>query len=110
MRNSSLLRIFALLTVLALAMPVLAKPVTKSITLNQPARVGSAQLEAGDYRLVIEDTKVTVKRGKEVLATIEGRWEMRETKASHNSILTGANGEIKEVRFGGDKRVLVLGS
>jgi hypothetical protein len=110
MRNSAMVRLVALAAVLALAVPVMAKPVTKSMTLNQPAKVGSAQLTSGEYRLLIEDTKVTIKRDKETLATVEGRWEMRDAKSRYNSVLVGTNGEIREVRFAGDRRVLVLGS
>lgn len=108
MRTSSLLRYFALVAVLALAIPVLAKPVTKSMTLNQPAKVGTTQLRSGEYRLLIEDSRVTIQRGKEIVATVEGRWEMRDAKPRHNSVLVGVNGEVKEVRFAGDQRVLVL--
>ncbi len=108
MFSKSACRLLALLAVLALALPVMAKPVSKSITLSQPARVGTSQLEAGDYRLLIDGTKVTVKRGNQVLAVVEGQWEQREKKTERNAIVLGEGGVVKEIRFAGDQRVLVL--
>ena len=104
----SLVRLLALLAVVALAIPAAAKPVSKSLTISQPAKVGTSQLTAGEYRLLIEGTKVTVHRGKEVVAEVEGRWEQRDAKPRYNSVLLGPNGEVQEVRFAGESRVLVL--
>ena len=108
MQSKSLVRIVALLAIGALAVPVMAKPVSKSITLWQPARMGQSQLEAGDYRLLIDGTKVIVQRGKQVVTVVEGQWEQREAKAERNAIVLGEGGVVKEIRFAGDKRVLVI--
>src|SRR5437899_10398100 len=58
MRINSLVRFVALLAVVALAVPALAKPVSKTINISQPAKLGSSQLTAGEYRLLIDGTKV----------------------------------------------------
>ena len=108
MLSKSLVRIIVLLAVVALAIPGTAKPVSKNITLWQPARLGQSQLEAGDYRLLIEGTKVTVQRGKQVVAVVEGQWEQRNTKAQRSAIVIGEGGVVKEIRFAGDKQVLVI--
>ncbi len=108
MRTKSLARLLALLAVAALAIPVLAKPVSKSLTLTEPARIGTTQLSVGDYRLLIDGNKVTVQQNNKVVAEVEGRWEERPQKATYNSLLVGPNREIQEVRFAGDRRVLVL--
>jgi hypothetical protein len=104
----SLIRSIAMLAVVALAVPAMAKPISKSINLGQPAKIGSAHLTVGEYRLLIDGNKVTIQRGKQVVAQAEGRWEQRSEKARYNSVLLGPDGEVQEVRFAGDERVLVI--
>jgi hypothetical protein len=108
MKSNSLLRSLALLGLIALAVPVFAKPVSKTINIPQAAKVGKADLKAGEYRLLIDGTKATVQKGKEVLAQSEGRWEDRETKSAYDAVLLDENGQVKEVRFSGQKRVFVF--
>jgi hypothetical protein len=106
-RNS--LRSFALLAALAMTVPAFAKPYTKTINLAQSAKVGKADLKAGEYRLMIDGSKATVQRGKDVVAESEGRWEDRSSKAAYDSVLLAENGQVKEVRFAGQARVFVFG-
>jgi hypothetical protein len=108
MKSNSFLRTLALLAVTALAVPAYAKPLTKTINIPQAAKIGKADLQAGEYRLMIDGTKVTVHRGKNVVAESEGRWEDREAKSSYDAVLLGDNGQVKEVRFSGQKRVFVF--
>ncbi len=108
MFTKSLVRTIALAAAVALAVPVFAKPITKTINITQPAKFGKAELKAGEYTLQIDGSKVTVKKGKDVLAETEGRWEERDLKASYNSVLIGTDGAVKEVRFSGNRSVLVL--
>jgi hypothetical protein len=108
MKSNTLLRSFALLAVTALAVPVFAKPVSKTINITQAAKVGKADLQAGEYRLLIDGNKATVQKGKSVVAETEGRWEDRETKSNYDAVLLGENGQVKEVRFSGQKRVFVF--
>jgi len=100
----------AILAVLALVAPAFAAPdpVAKSISLLVPAKVGRTQLDVGDYKILVDGTKVTIKQGKKVIAETTGEFVERPTKQSNNSVVVGGNGEIQEVRFAGDKRVLVL--
>lgn len=108
MKSNSLVRTAALLGALALAVPVFAKPFTKTISITQTARVGKATLQAGEYQLSIDGNKVTVQHGKDQVAESEGRWEDRETKSNYDAVLLGENGQVKEVRFAGQKRVFVF--
>ena len=108
MFSKSLVRTIALAAAVALAVPLFAKPITKTINISQPAKFGKAELKAGEYTLLIDGSKVTVKKGKDVLAETEGRWEERDAKAPYNSVLVGPDGAIKEVRFSGNRNVLVL--
>ncbi|MFI5056776.1 MAG: hypothetical protein ACHQLQ_01200 [Candidatus Acidiferrales bacterium] len=108
MKNNSFFRSLALLAALALAVPVFAKPISKTINIAQPAKIGKADLQAGEYRLVIDGNKVTVQKGRQMVAVSEGRWEDRQTKSAYDSVLLGANGQVKEVRFSGQNRVFVF--
>ena len=108
MQGKSLLRIVALLVVVAMAVPMMAKPMSKNISLTQKARVGSTVLDAGNYQLLIDGTRVTVKKGRQVVAQVEGQWEQLAKSPDYTSILLGDNGEVKEIRFQGEKRYLVI--
>jgi uncharacterized protein YacL (UPF0231 family) len=108
MKTNSFFRSIALLAAMALAVPAFAKPVSKTINLNQTAKVGNAELQAGEYHLLIDGNKVTVQRGNKIVAESEGRWEDRNTKSDYDSLLIGENGQVKEVRFSGRARVFVF--
>jgi hypothetical protein len=108
MKNSSFFRCIALLAAIALAVPVFAKPFSKNINLAQTAKLGKAELQAGEYRLLIDGNKATVQKGGKVVAESEGRWEDRSAKASYDSLLISENGQVKEVRFSGQSRVFVF--
>jgi len=108
MKSNSFVRTAALLGALALAVPVFAKPFTKTISITQTAKVGKATLQAGEYRLSIDGNKVSVTHGKDQVAESEGRWEDRDSKSSYDAVLLGENGQVKEVRFAGQKRVFVF--
>jgi hypothetical protein len=108
MKFNSILRSVALAAALASTVPLLAKPITKTINITQSAKVGKADLQAGEYRLMIDGNRATVQKGKQVLAESEGRWEDRATKSSTDSVLISENGQVKEVRFSGQTRVFVF--
>ena len=108
MKTNSFLRSLALLAAIALAVPAFAKPVSKTINVTHAAKVGKAELQAGEYRLLIDGNKATVQKGRQVVAETEGRWEDRSSKAVYDSLLIGENGQVKEVRFAGQNRVFVF--
>lgn len=108
MKSNRIFRSVALSAALALAIPVLAKPVSKTISITQAAKLGKADLLAGEYRLLIDGNKATVQKGRSVIAESEGRWEERATKSNYDAVLLGDNGQVKEVRFSGQKRVFVF--
>ena len=108
MKNSSLFRSMALLAAIALAVPMFAKPFSRTININQTAKVGKAELSAGEYRLLIDGNKATVQKAGKVVAESEGRWEDRSAKSSYDSLLIGENGQVLEARFSGQSRVFVF--
>jgi hypothetical protein len=109
MKIQSLIRSAALVAALAATtMPAFSKPVAKTITISQNAKLGKADLRAGEYRLMIDGTKATVVRDKTTVAESEGRWEDRDAKSLYDAVLVGENGQVKEVRFSGQKRVFIF--
>lgn len=108
MKLNSVLRSMALVAALAATVPLVAKPVAKTINITQSAKVGKTDLRAGEYRFLIDGNKATVQKGKEVVAETEGRWEDRSTKSAYDSVLVGDDGQVKEVRFAGQSRVFVF--
>src|SRR5271154_7023444 len=107
MKLFSGLRIVAVFAAVALAVPVFAKPTVTTVTIAHASKIGKADLSAGEYKLMIDGNKATVQKGKTVVAESEGRWEDRDTKASYDTVLLGADGSVKEVRFAGKTKVFV---
>jgi hypothetical protein len=58
--------------------------------------------------LLIDGTKATVEKGKQVVAESEGRWEERDTKSLYDAVLLSDKGQVTEVRFSGQKRVFIF--
>jgi hypothetical protein len=108
MKSNSFFRSIALLAAIAVAVPVFAKPISKSINIGQSAKVGKTDLKAGEYRLLIDGTKATVQMGNKTVAESEGRWEDRDSKSQYDAVLLSENGQVKEIRFAGQKRVFVF--
>ena len=108
MNCNSFFRSIALLAAVALAVPAFAKPVSKTVHIAHEAKIGQTDLQSGDYRFSIDGNKVTVQKGSKTIAEIDGRWEDRSTKSQYDSVLLGEGGVVKEVRFAGQQRVLVL--
>jgi hypothetical protein len=108
MKVNSLHRIALLFVALAVVVPVFAKPISKTISISQAAKFGKTSLQAGEYTLLIDGNKAVVHRGKETVAESEGRWEERDKKSEYNSVLVGENGQVREVRFAGQKKVFVI--
>ena len=98
----SFVRSAALVAALAAtSYPALSKPVNKTINISQNAKVGKADLRAGEYRLSIDGNKATVMKNKSTVAESEGRWEDRDAKSAYDAVLLGENGQVREVRFSG---------
>lgn len=109
MKIQSLVRSAALVAALvASTMPAFSKPLNKTINISRNAKVGKADLQAGEYRLLIDGNKATIVKNKLTVAESAGRWEDREAKSNYDAVLLDTNGEVKEVRFSGQKRVFVL--
>ena len=104
----SFVRSMVLLAAVAIAVPVFAKPMTKNIPLIHDMQVGKTDVKAGQYRFLIDGNHLTVMNGKKTVAEADGRWEDRDKKNQNTEILSGANGQVMEIRFEGQKSAFVL--
>jgi photosystem II stability/assembly factor-like uncharacterized protein len=107
MTRKSLLANLVLGSALAIAVPVLAKPMTTTMPLNHPAKVGATELQAGEYRFQIDGNHLTIVKGKATVAEADGRWEDRDSKSEYTAIVSN-EGKLVELRFAGKKSVFVL--
>ncbi|MGB9610369.1 MAG: hypothetical protein ACPL7M_05300 [Bryobacteraceae bacterium] len=87
-----------------------ASAATYTVTLFQPSLVAGKELKPGDYKLILEDGKAVIQKGKEkVEATV--RVEQSDSKFSSTSVrYTEENGKLKiqEIRLGGTTTKLVF--
>jgi hypothetical protein len=80
------------------------------VTLSQPSKLNGKQLKAGEYRLNVENTKVTIVNGKESLE-IPVKVETNDTKFDNTAVRytgTGDKVTITEIRIGGTKTRLMF--
>jgi hypothetical protein len=108
--------VFAVLTVIALALPVAArndnptqpKPaVSMSVDLNNAATLGGTQLKPGSYSVKAAGDKVTLQRGGKTIAEAPVQWKDENGKASYSSIVT-EGGRIKEIHFSGKSKYVEI--
>lgn len=78
-----------------------------TITLIQPAVVNGAQLKAGDYRLTVDVTKVTLVKGNQTVELSTAKVETAEKKFDTTAIrFVGEN--LAEIRIGGTKTRIIV--
>ena len=83
---------------------------TYRVTLSQPSKIEGKQLKAGDYRLNVADSKLTIVKGKESVE-VPVKVQTGTTKFDSTSVRytgTGDKISIKEIRIGGTKTTLLL--
>lgn len=99
-----------LIILFMLAAFAFASSSTYNVTLFQPSVVSGTELKPGDYKVTVDNDKVTISRGKEkVEATV--KTEIADTKFSSTSVrYQNADGKFKvqEIRLGGTTTKLVF--
>jgi hypothetical protein len=83
---------------------------TYRVTLSQPSKITGKQLKAGEYRLNVENSKLTMVSGKQSLE-VPVQVKTGETKFETTSVRYTGSGDkvaIREIRIGGTKTTLVL--
>lgn len=108
MRKNSWKSLFAVLALAVLVMPVFAKTETRIITINGTTKIAGKELKNNDFAFKVDDTKLVVVKGSKVVAEATGRWEPRDKKYDTDTVITGADGQIQELRFAGEKRAFII--
>jgi hypothetical protein len=109
MQRNSWKSVAAVLALAIIVSPVFAKPVSRVITMAADQKIAGKQLNHDDYTFIVNDTKLVVELRHKVVAEVTGKWEPRDRKYDGNTVVSGADGQILEVRFSGEKRAFVIG-
>src|ERR1035437_2917372 len=78
------------------------------VPLAQPSKVEGKQLKAGEYRLNVENSKLTIVSGKDSME-VPVKVQTGESKFSNTSVRYSGSGDklsIQEIRLGGTKITL----
>lgn len=110
MRTNRWKSIISVLAFAIIVAPVFAKPVSRVITMVADQKIAGKQLNHDNYTFIVDDTKMVVELKHKVVAEVTGRWEPRDRKYESNTVVSGPDGQILEVRFSGEKRAFVIGS
>src|SRR5213594_248952 len=99
-----------LLSFAILALSAVASAKTFHVTLFQPTTVGSAELQPGDYKLELNESKVVIRNGKtstEAMVKVESA---DQKFASTTVRYQNGDGKyrIQEIRLGGTRTKLVF--
>jgi hypothetical protein len=108
MKSKSWLPILVLLAAVAIAVPAIAKPMSKNLPLNHSVHVGKYDVKAGDYNVLIDGNHLTLKKDSKVVAESDGRWEERNAKSDYTEVVSTNDGKVLELRFEGKKSAFVL--
>jgi hypothetical protein len=108
MRAKSLRSLVAFLAVMALVVPAFAKDINRIISLPNQTKIAGKTLKAGDYAFKVSDTKLTIEMNNKVVAEAAGHWEPRDKKVASDGFSAGADGQVREVHFSGEKRVFIV--
>jgi hypothetical protein len=110
MRRNNWKSVVAVLMLAIIVSPAFAKPISRTITMAGDQKIAGKQLNHDDYTFVVDDTKLVVELRHKVVAEVNGKWEPRDRTYEGNTVVSGADGQILEVRFSGEKRAFVIGS
>jgi hypothetical protein len=108
MHSKYLRPLVAFFVVMALVIPTFARDLNRIVAVPDQTKIAGKVLKAGDYTFKVNDNKVTVESRGKIVAEATGRWEARDSKWSSDSFVTGADGQVREIRFAGEKRVFVV--
>jgi hypothetical protein len=108
--RKSVISSLALLAASALALPVFAEPISKTVTFAEPVTVNGTQVKPGDYKVVVDGNKVTIEKRHNVIVQTDARVEQRNAKYPTTSVVHDANGAVREIDLGGGNQAIVFGA
>ncbi len=107
--RKSIISTLALLAMTALAMPAISETFSKNVTFTEALSVGGTQLKAGEYKVTVNGTNVTIEKGHDVLVKTEGRVEQRPAKYYATTVVHDASGAVREIDLSGRNEAIVFG-
>ncbi len=90
----------------------LASAATYTVTLHEPSVIAGSELKAGNYKFSVNDNKVSIKSGKNVMEA-DAKVETNDSKYANTSVRYNTqNGKnlVEEVHVGGTRTKLVFGT
>jgi len=111
MSRKSVKFLLAFRVVPCLIVPAFADTVTKMITITTVTKVSGTELKQGEtYSFIVDENKLTVEKNHQVVAVATGHWQECKDKWQSNGFVREEDGQILEVRFGGEKRCFKIDS
>ncbi|HEV2615284.1 MAG TPA: hypothetical protein VGU63_01595 [Candidatus Acidoferrales bacterium] len=116
MKYNKLVSLFAVVLMLAVAIPAMASPkgakMSKALAKGHFTVVGGEMLNGtaltpGEYNVVANDSTLSFFRGNKLIAEAPIQWKDGAQKVGQNAIVT-ESGKIQEVRFKGQNRSVVV--
>ncbi len=116
MSRRSLIRLIGMLAVAAITVSALSgiavakdmkATVKTTLDLFSAATLGGKELKPGTYSVIADESKVTLKQGSKVVAEAPVQWKDADKKEYSTNVVLEGN-SIKEIRFGGKTRYLIV--
>lgn len=98
------------ITLATLAFAAIASAAEKhTITLFSPTIIGGQELKAGEYRLELNNNKVSIKDGKRLIEA-DVKVESEASKFGSTAVRYTQDKQVTEIRLGGTKTKLLFGN
>lgn len=118
MTRNRLCQVFALALLLAVALPVIATPkdgmtLTGNILAKGTFNVADSKslngttLPPGEYKVIVSGSQVSFLLKGKIVAQAPIEW--KDTERTDNNALVDESGSIREIRFKGKRRSVIIG-
>jgi hypothetical protein len=110
-------RLLGVMLVLAMAIPAMAGPrvskseratVKSTLTLPSAITIAGKNLKPGVYSVVADESKVKISLDGRVVAEAPIQWADATGKIQQTAVVLDSNNQLKEIRFSGKSRYVVL--
>jgi hypothetical protein len=101
--------LITLVFVLALGAPAFAKPTSVSVSLSRTSQFAGATLSPGDYQLLVDGNKITLKKNGKSVAEATGEWKKADRKSINDYFVFNSDNQIIEIHLRGHDSYLIVG-
>ncbi|HXJ15637.1 MAG TPA: hypothetical protein VNM68_00385 [Candidatus Polarisedimenticolia bacterium] len=89
------------------ATPKHSKPLSTTVQLMVTSSLNGTTLPPGSYKVVANDSKVTIEQSGKVIAEAPVEWKEGERKARYSTVVYDNHG-VREIHFDGKTRYVVV--